>query len=342
MLIALDTQNKYIQAHQADVQHVYRCPGCRETVHLRQGEIKQPHFAHHAGSTCQTFSENESSQHLAGKLQLAAYCQKFGDVCLEAVLPEIQQRPDILLIRENQRLAIEYQCSPISQSRLNERNAGYRQQNIQVIWILGPTYYRKNLSQRTILKFLSPKGLTFYLPNCEQFIHREHFEKQDFERVVYAERISAQLFDRSQPLQKQEVDTERQIYKLQQLVLQQRVDKQLVDYLYQQHRLLLHAPIWIHQGRTFGLTINNWQWRLQSLLLLEKIGVGHVSHQRHLIAKLKSYLLGSVTFQQQQITALLNELEQNHFIQQKGPYLLVTALPVWYGSFHQKLGQVRK
>nr|MWN20684.1 hypothetical protein [Leuconostoc lactis] len=58
----------------------FYCPGCLAPVYLRQGEIKQPHFAHRAGAQCHTFSDNETPQHLAGKLQLATYCQKFGQV----------------------------------------------------------------------------------------------------------------------------------------------------------------------------------------------------------------------------------------------------------------------
>ncbi|MFT9389078.1 MAG: hypothetical protein ABF587_05170 [Leuconostoc sp.] len=58
--------------------------------------------------------------------------------------------------------------------------------------------------------------------------------------------------------------------------------------------------------------------------------------------KFKRYVLGSAEFQSQQVRGLLVELEQQAFIQLKGAYLLVTALPVWYGSLQQKLGQVRK
>lgn len=342
MLIALDENKAYTPAQQADGQQIYRCPGCREVVHLRQGDIKQPHFAHQAGAACQTFTENESPQHLAGKLQLATYCQQFGTVFLEAVLPEIQQRPDLLLVRGTERLAIEYQCSPITQKRLDARNAGYRQHNISVVWVLGPTYYHRQLAQRTILKFLTKVGLTFYLPDTQQFIQRAQFEKIDFGRLTYVEQSSPQWLNHELPGKPHAIDLVKQIYKLQQLVLQQRVDKQLIAYLYQQERLLLQAPLWIHQGRTFGLTISNWQWRLQCLLFLEKVGVGHVSQQQHFVNKFKRYVLGSAEFQSQQVRGLLVELEQQAFIQLKGAYLLVTALPVWYGSLQQKLGQVRK
>ena len=128
------------------------------------------------------------------------------------------------------------------------------------------------------------------------------------------------------------LDVVQQIYKLQQLVAQKRVDQRLITYLYLQQRLLLQAPLWIHLGQTFGLTISNWQWRLQSVLVLEKIGVGHVLHQQVMLAKLKPYVLGHPTFQQEQVMALLQEMVAQHFIVQRGAYFLVIELPVWYGS----------
>ena len=114
----------------------------------------------------------------------------------------------------------------------------------------------------------------------------------------------------------------QQIYKLQQLIAQKRVDQRLIAYLYLQQRLLLQAPLWIHLGQTFGLTISNWQWRLQSLLVLEKIGVGHVWHQQVMLAKLKPYVLGNATFQQEQVMALMQEMVAQHFIVQRGVYFL--------------------
>lgn len=193
MFIAQDKQGTYVQANVAGTTGEFYCPGCLAPVYLRQGEIKQPHFAHRAGAQCHTFSDNETPQHLAGKLQLAAYCQKFGQVTLEAVIPAINQRPDILITRAHQRIAIEYQCSPISQQRLDERNAGYRQQHITVIWILGATYYQAKMAQRTIVKFLANQRLCFYLPDTQKFYHRAHFEKPDFGRVNYSEIVSTQL-----------------------------------------------------------------------------------------------------------------------------------------------------
>lgn len=342
MIIALNDNQQYVRATDASKNQQFICPGCKEKVILKSGDIKQKHFAHYSKSTCETFSENETTQHLAGKLQLAAQLQQFGDIKIEAVIPEINQRPDLLMQSGHRQIAIEYQCSPISQRKLDQRNAGYSSQKIDVIWILGHNYYVKNMTQTTILKFLVQGQLTFYLPNIEKFSHRTNFKKYDFERVSYTEKQSHRLFETSTIDGKSRVDIHKQIYKLQNLLIQKRIDEKIVRYLYQHQRLLLNAPLWIHQGYHFGLSIPNWHWRIISLLLIEYIGVGNVVHQDIFLTKLKNYVLGNQEFKTQQAISLLTELVQRKYIVQKNQYLLVERLPLWYESMQEKLGKVRK
>ena len=52
---------------------------------------------------------------------------------LEAYLPRLRQRPDILLAN----LAIEIQCSRLSHQRFIERTQNYLNNSYQVWWILG-------------------------------------------------------------------------------------------------------------------------------------------------------------------------------------------------------------
>lgn len=342
MIIALNKNQKYVRATDATKKQQFVCPGCNEKVILKSGDIKQKHFAHYTQSTCATFSENETTQHLAGKLQLATHLQQYGDVKIEAVIPEINQRPDILMARDNQRIAIEYQCSPISQKKLDQRNAGYESQHINVIWILGNNYHVKNMTQTTILKFLIRGNLTFYLPDIEKFVHRTNFKKYDFERVRYIEKYSHHLFEMITSDNVVHSDIKKHIYKLQNLIIQKRVDEKLVRHLYQHNRRLLHAPLWIHQGSHFGLSIPNWQWRLLALLLIERIGVGNVIRQGILTDKLINYVLGDIIFKKQQAIKLINELAQQNYIVQKGQYILVQRMPTWYESMQQKLGKVRE
>lgn len=116
----------------------FYCPQCKQPLVFKIGPLKIPHFAHYSTNECENlFSEGETEQHLKGKEQLYNFLKSKGfQVELEAYLPAIQQRPDILLKDHGGRqYAIEFQCSPISSERLTERNSGYSNENIAPIWI---------------------------------------------------------------------------------------------------------------------------------------------------------------------------------------------------------------
>lgn len=143
MLLAMKNDHHLIFANNADLRRQYYCPCCGERVILRHGPCKVAHFAHQKGSNC-GFSEGETSEHLRGKQQLLTWAQERG-YCpqLEVYLPEIQQRPDLLLQVNSRKIALEFQCSPLSLTRLRERNQGYRQLNIKPLWLLGAPYYHR-------------------------------------------------------------------------------------------------------------------------------------------------------------------------------------------------------
>lgn len=143
MLLAMKNDHHLIFAANADSHQQYYCPGCHERVILRHGPHKIAHFAHQKGSDC-GFSEGETSEHLRGKQQLLAWAHQRG-YCprLEFYLPPIQQRPDLLLQVNGQKVALEFQCSPLSLTRLRERNRGYQQLKIDFLWLLGAPYYHR-------------------------------------------------------------------------------------------------------------------------------------------------------------------------------------------------------
>ncbi|MCT4388810.1 competence protein CoiA [Leuconostoc falkenbergense] len=332
MIVAYNQRQKYILAKDAQKNQSYFCPGCREPVMLKVGDVKQKHFAHYSVTLCQTLTENETTAHLSGKMQLAQYLQQFGHVEIEAVIASIQQRPDILLTQGNQKLAIEYQCSPISQKRLMQRNAGYQSCHIKVIWILGETYYHRNLSQKTILKFMAAQQIVFYLSSNQMFVHRHHFIKADFSRVKYTEKCHHDLFIK--PLQSltYQHDVNKQRYKVHSLLMQQRVDKFLINHLYQHNRRLPDAPEWVFQGCTFGLNVANWHFRLLVVLLLEKIGLQHVIKKEKLSQILAQYFLGDDDFKIVQLRQIFCSLENHNFILQQGGYILIRRLPKWLNA----------
>lgn len=151
MLIALDTNNQLIDAAtiKSIEQNDYYCPSCRESVFLKKGLKKVPHFSHYKKSDCNQFSEGETQEHLNGKRFLYEFFKPDVDeIQMEAFLPEINQRPDILLTLGKKKIAIEFQCSPISIQSVNDRTKGYHSAGYEVIWILGsPIRLEKRLTQ---------------------------------------------------------------------------------------------------------------------------------------------------------------------------------------------------
>ncbi|MDE1547975.1 competence protein CoiA [Jeotgalibaca caeni] len=119
-----------------------QCPGCKEPVFLKKGGRKLAHFCHYAHAECHQFSEGETQAHLLGKQQLFQWLVDQGiEVEMEAWLPELKQRPDLLV---GGNIALEYQCSPIQTERLVERTNGYLKAGYEVIWLCGKEYELKD------------------------------------------------------------------------------------------------------------------------------------------------------------------------------------------------------
>src|SRR5699024_5066829 len=124
----------------------------------------------------------EGAYHEKGKLLLYQWFKKQNKhVFLEKHLPEINQRPDLLLIINNKKIAIEFQCARIPINLLLKRNRGYQQMGIQPIWILGANQM-KRMGQNSFkvdpftLRFIHqfhPQQSTFlyyFCPNTKQFL----------------------------------------------------------------------------------------------------------------------------------------------------------------------------
>lgn len=138
------------------------CPVCHGRVTVKNGLHKIPHFAHRQQEGCLAFSEGETAEHLGLKLALFEWgCQNGQSMQLEAYLPELVQRPDLLL----DKLAIEVQCSPLSQERLRERTKNYHAHDYQVIWLCGQKLHLKekiHQLQRHLLYFSPALGYYFW------------------------------------------------------------------------------------------------------------------------------------------------------------------------------------
>lgn len=138
MFIAIDDQCNIIKANEFQNDRRCLCPACKEVLIFKHGLIYQSHFSHKKNNLCQTFSEGETPEHIEGKLMLYSWFTKEGlSVELEAFLPSLNQRPDLLIRYKELTVAIEYQCSPISKDKVRSRTLGYKENGIQVFWILG-------------------------------------------------------------------------------------------------------------------------------------------------------------------------------------------------------------
>lgn len=126
----------------------YRCLACHQIVILRAGPHKRAHFAHLRKEACEAYTEGETHEHLSGKQLLKEWCQDEGlSYQLEAYLPNLKQRPDLLI---EGHYAIEFQCSPISLEMLLKRTQNYKKHGYEVFWIVGEKFFlHRKLSRRT-------------------------------------------------------------------------------------------------------------------------------------------------------------------------------------------------
>lgn len=169
MLIAKNEQENLVnmaEMNRAEIEALRNqelvCPACLGRVTIKNGLQKIPHFAHRQKEGCLAFSEGETAEHLGLKLALFEWGSQSGRVMqLEAYLPALVQRPDLLL----DMLAIEVQCSPLAQERLRERTENYRNHGYQVIWLCGQKLHLKeriHQLQRHLLYFSPSLGYYFW------------------------------------------------------------------------------------------------------------------------------------------------------------------------------------
>ena len=162
MLIARNENGELIHACQASKgkgkkMELFYCPACKGKLVLKKGNIMVAHFAHQQQSDCAVFSEGESLAHLKGKQMLLERFQSEGfEVTLECWLPELQQRPDLLVVlTDGTKIAVEYQCSPLSAADLLERTQGYKRFGYEVWWICGTHYQPGDVKMRqSVYQFL--------------------------------------------------------------------------------------------------------------------------------------------------------------------------------------------
>lgn len=177
--ITLVTQSKEV-INELRNRKVFYCPMCKQKVIIKAGTMMVPHFAHHTKSQCDLEQGGESEYHYKGKLLLYNWLKRQQmNVELEAYIPEIKQRPDLLFTVKDKQIAIEFQCATIDSRTIFQRNNGYKRANIIPIWILGANLFKRKSSyhfqtSHFIHSFIHrfsqkyPTTLFFFCPKSEQ------------------------------------------------------------------------------------------------------------------------------------------------------------------------------
>jgi competence protein CoiA len=262
-----------IQASDANSNGVFLCPNCQQKVILKKGEIKLPHFAHKSKSSCNGFSDNESLEHIKIKMNFFNLLKDKYKVQIEPVLKNISQRPDLLLYE--QKIAIEYQISPISFQSLKRRNDGYKKAGIKVFWILGSTYFKNTKNLNTINKFINSKNEVYFLNQNKIEIH-SNFIKYDFiktqssiQEVPLLDLLERNFNSEKNNLNKKTAYPVKQLLKLQNILILKRVNLNLVNDVYKIFKTnIVLLPKYIHLGSSAYLKVNNYEYRIRILLFL--------------------------------------------------------------------------
>ncbi|MGF7013839.1 competence protein CoiA [Ornithinibacillus bavariensis] len=132
------------------VKENFFCPTCNERVIVKAGNKTIPHFSHVARTHCLSYDKGEGAYHETGKLLLFEWLRRQGiSVRLEEYIPEIKQRPDLLICLNRKKVAIEYQCATTTPQEIHSRTKGYQSMGITPIWILGANQF-KRIGRNTI------------------------------------------------------------------------------------------------------------------------------------------------------------------------------------------------
>ncbi|MGD6841642.1 competence protein CoiA [Bacillus infantis] len=159
----------------------FYCPVCRKKVMLKVGRRKIPHFAHYKEHSCEASFENESEYHLKGKLDIYRWLMANNvHARLETYIKSIKQRPDVCFVYGGKKFAVEFQCSPISETLFASRTRAYREAGFTPIWILGGKEIRRTSARKASFSefhysFVNrssdiPYHLLSYCPDAQSFI----------------------------------------------------------------------------------------------------------------------------------------------------------------------------
>lgn len=287
MLIAMTNHQKLIQADKSlRKTDNYHCPSCKGAVHLKVGAVMRPHFAHYQKEACDVFSEGETAEHIQGKLQLKEWLESQNvQVEMEAYLPSLKQRPDLLITHNQQKIALEFQCSSIPIHKVVERTRGYQQAGIQVIWILGDQFrYRQKLTAFHKACLTNYKGnliLFHYSTTKNRLEYRYNFQLKQNQKMHHTQKstrtsnkFTLQL-EKARPLYTK-INFELEHAKLlKQLQYPSAKTKRFLQTLYERKETLISMPKELHNSLANEWIIKNhpYEWKMQFIWWFEQLPI---------------------------------------------------------------------
>lgn len=287
MLIAMNQKQELIEA---DVTlsrtENYHCPSCKQAVHLKRGAVMRPHFAHYQKEACDVFSEGETEEHIQGKIQIKAWLEAQNiPVEMEAYLPSLKQRPDLLITINQQKIALEFQCSAIPIHKIVERTHGYMNAGIQVIWILGEQFrYTKKLTalhKACLTLYQNQLVLFHYSTTKKQLEYRYNFQLQQNQKMRQTRKILRTgnkirlQFDKPRPLHTKINDELEHSKLLRQLQFPSTKTKRFLQNLYENGETLISMPKEIHTcvANEWLVQSHSYEWKMQFIWWFEQLPV---------------------------------------------------------------------
>ena len=142
MIWAFDKDGVKVFADEAFVKHDYFCPMCGEPLVLKKGEVRVPHFAHHAKSICcDPWHYDMTDWH-------REWQERFPRNTQEIVMDSNgeKHRADVCVGKT----VIEFQHSPLSFEEFDERNAFYTSLGYKVVWLFDVIELRRRLTLESL------------------------------------------------------------------------------------------------------------------------------------------------------------------------------------------------
>lgn len=145
MLVAYNGMLMRIVAANASRDGAYTCPGCREPVILKRGEIVTPHFAHAMRDTTAVRCPYppESPEHLAAKHLIWRELEHRPWVNrIDLEVPIGSRRADAWVeTTRGNRIAIEIQASSIRVEEMRAKMLDYRARGVLVLYVVHGTAF---------------------------------------------------------------------------------------------------------------------------------------------------------------------------------------------------------